>query len=188
MTTRTKIFLQGAGLVAVVTGAFSLARVASDNEVIRDAVSNYGYLGAFLISILSGFNLLVPIPVVSFMPLFIESGLSFWPVILVITFGITLADTLACFITLLSKHIATRASFGTEIFNKFHQFGIDYPRAPLVILFLYASFLPLPNELLLVPLTLARHPLKSMIPVVLVGNFVHQFIFSKGVLEIFNFF
>jgi len=182
----TKIILQGGGLIAIIIIAFSLAGVASDNESVRTIVSSYGYIGAFIISIFSGFNLLVPIPAVTFMPLFIESGLLFWPAILVITLGVTLADTLASVLALVSKKIATKASFGEEVFKKFHQFGERYPRAPLFILFFYACFVPLPNELLLVPLTLARHPLKQLILVVLIGNFVHQFLYAKGVLSVFN--
>lgn len=188
MSKKTKLILQGIGFIAIIALAFSLAGLVSDNESVRMMVFNYGYIGAFVISIVSGFNLLVPIPAVSFMPLFIESGISFLPAILVITLGVTLADIFVCVLAMLSKHLAKHASIGDKIFEKFHEFGVAYPRSPLIILFFYASLIPLPNELLLIPLILARHSLRQIILVILIGNFIHQFLYAKGVIGIFNIF
>ena len=181
----SKIILQGAVLVAIVAFAFYLAGVASDNALIQEIVSGYGYVGIFIIALISGFNLLVPIPAVAFLPLFLESGLLFWPAIMFITLGVTCADVLSYTLARAGKKIVSQ-SFGEKIFNKFHELGSRYPRSPLALLLLYACVVPLPNELILVPLVLFGYSLKRIIPIILFGNLIHQLLYAKGVLGIFN--
>jgi len=187
MNKNLKIILQGVGLLVIIALAFYLASLASDSELVREIVSSYGYVGIFLISILSGFNFVVPIPAVAFLPLFLESSLSFWPTIFLITLGVTSADTMSYILARAGKHIASQ-SFGENMFKGFNRLNVTYPRAPLVLLFFYASFVPLPNELLLVPMALSSYRLREIIPILLVGNFVHQLLYAKGILSVFNIF
>jgi len=53
-------------LLAFFIGALYIGKYESDNSVVRDVVSRYGYLGVFVISFISGFNLAVPVPAISF--------------------------------------------------------------------------------------------------------------------------
>ncbi|MDO8574297.1 MAG: hypothetical protein Q7R86_01605, partial [bacterium] len=78
-------------LSAVVIGALYVGKYESDNSVVRDVVSHYGYLGVFVISFISGFNFAVPVPAISFLPLFLELEKSVVLVVLFITIGMTLA-------------------------------------------------------------------------------------------------
>lgn len=181
----SKIFWQTLFLVAVVASAIYLARIASGNEVIQEIVLAYGYIGIFIVALISGFNLVVPIPAVSFLPLFIESGLSFWLTIFIIALGMTAADTLCYFFVRVGKVLASK-SLGEKVFEKFHNLREKYYHYPLVILFVFASIVPLPNELLLIPAVILGYSFIQLIPIVLVGNFIFNLMFAKGLLNIFN--
>ena len=70
-----KFFVQGLSLVIVIGVAFYFADLARGNENLQRIIAGYGYIGIFVVSLISGFNLLVPIPAISFLPLFLESQL-----------------------------------------------------------------------------------------------------------------
>src|SRR3989304_1982182 len=119
MNNASKILWQTVFLLAVIAAAFYLARLASGSEIIQEIVSSYGYIGIFVVAVVSGFNVFVPIPIASFMPLFIESGLSFWPTVIIMALGMTSADSIAFFLARAGKDIAAE-SFGEKFFVKFH--------------------------------------------------------------------
>ena len=75
----SKMVLHFLLIAIIILGAFYIASLAGESELIKDYVSRYGYIGLFITALISGFNLLIPIPAVAFLPLFIESGLYFWP-------------------------------------------------------------------------------------------------------------
>lgn len=181
----SKIFLQIAALIAVIAGALYLARIASHNEVIQEIISTYGYIGIFFLALISGFNLVVPIPAISFLPLFIESGLSFWPTILIIALGMTAADFISYVLVRAGRDIVSE-SWGNKIFEKFDALREKYERYPLAILFIFASVVPLPNEILLVPATFWGYSWKQLLPVVLAGNLIFNILFAKGLMNVFN--
>ena len=52
-----RIIFQGGALLLIVGIAFYLAHFARGSEAIQEAVSSYGYTGIFVISLISGFNL-----------------------------------------------------------------------------------------------------------------------------------
>src|SRR5690606_23676755 len=90
-----KTWLQLAVVIALIILGMILARTITDNDAVRSAIVQYGYVGIFLLSVISGFNLIVPIPAVAFMPVYIAAGLSFWPIIFIMSAGMCTADMLA---------------------------------------------------------------------------------------------
>jgi hypothetical protein len=72
-----KLAWSGVFLIILMAGLFHLAKIIRNNPGVRDAILAYGYPGIFFISLLSGFNIAVPIPAIAFLPLFLESGLIF---------------------------------------------------------------------------------------------------------------
>lgn len=180
-----KLLFKIAGLTALVALAFYFAGLAQNNESVRQAVTGYGYTGIFIVSLIGGFNLLVPIPVVAFMPLFLESGFNFWPAILTITLGMTLADSVSYVLGRLGHQIAhhwTKEKF----LEKLESFKGRYEITPVIIIFLFASFAPLPNEVLLVPFGFIGYRFLRILPVLVAGNFIFNILYSLGALGIFN--
>ncbi len=180
-----KLVIQGISLIAVIGGAFYFADLARGNENIQRIITSYGYVGIFIISMISGFNFIIPIPAISFLPLCIESGLNLYTVIAIISLGMTVADTIAYFLGNLGKKMVSH-TFSEKIESKIKIIHEKYEWAPLSILFLFASLAPLPNEILLVPFAFLGYRLRHIVPVLFAGNVVFNILYSKGILNIFS--
>lgn len=179
-----KIAAQGIFIILFIIMAFYFANIARGDETIKSIVSSYGYLGIFVLSVISGFNLIVPIPAASFLPLFLESGLNFWITILIISLGMTLADGVAYLLGDLGKKVLpTETVKKTEstlaIIHKHYRW------APLFILFVFASTAPLPNELIIIPLAFLGYPLWLIIAISFVGSIVFNLLYALGIINLF---
>ena len=89
---KTKFWKTGLKIVfflGIIIAALWLSYTAIENELIQELVLKYGYGGVFLTSLFSGFNIIAPIPIISFLPLFIVSGLNLWIIIFTIAVGLT---------------------------------------------------------------------------------------------------
>ncbi len=180
-----KLIFQGIALIAVIGIAFYFADLARGSENIREVVLGYGYIGIFIISLISGFNFVAPIPAISFLPLFLESGLNFSTTIIIISLGMTAADSIAYLLGNLGKKMVggKTARKMEESIKKIHE---KYTWAPLVLLFVFASIAPLPNEVLLVPFAFLNYKLRYIVPVVFGGNVVFNILYSQGILNLFH--
>ena len=174
-------------LVAIVAAAFYFAGIAKESEAVRQVVAAYGYAGVFVVALISGFNLAVPIPAVTFLPLFLESGLAFWPTIFVIAAGMTLADTAAYILGRVGRHVASEATT-EKVLRRLEGIRERYQWAPLAVLLLFASIAPLPNEILVAPLAFLGYRVRQIFPVVFVGNVIFNTLYSQGVISIFGLF
>ena len=172
-------------LSAVVIGALYVGKYESDNSVVRDVVSRYGYLGVFVISFISGFNLAVPVPAISFLPLFLELEKSVVLVILFITIGMTLADGIAYVIGRTGRQFLHPRAKLLSVLNKMRD---RYYWSPLVALGLFAAFIPFPNEVLVAPLGFMRYRLRHMFLPMFAGNLVFNILSSIGVMKLLDLF
>jgi len=182
-----KISLQAVFVLFIFAGAFYLADVAKEDEIVRAVVAQYGYFGIFVAAFVSGLNFIVPVPAVAFFPLFLEVGLGYWATILLIVVGVTCADMVAYFLGRVGYNVLTRVP-NNKTLLRLVALGEKYHWAPLGVLFLFASFAPMPNELLLVPMGFLGYRFRHIFPVVFAGNFVFNTLYSTGVLSIFQFF
>ena len=182
-----KIGFHIVGLVAIVAAALYGAQLAGESAFIRSVVADYGYIGIFVTAVFSGFNLAVPVPAIAFLPLFLESGVGYWSVILLIALGVTLADTVAYFIGRVSRHIAARSSEGRAL-RRLEAIRERYRWAPLAILFVFAVVAPLPNEILVIPLGFLGYRVLHIVPVVFAGNMIFNTLYAAGITSIFELF
>ncbi|MCH7529712.1 hypothetical protein IIB50_01185 [Patescibacteria group bacterium] len=182
---RWKLLLQITFIGAVIALAFWAAQFAQENTAVQALISSYGYLAIFLVSIISGFNLVVPIPAVSFLPLFLESGLSLWVLLFTMTAGVTLADIIAYLVGKSGRQIAIMENH-SKLFVKIDTLRAKYHSAPLFILFAFASIVPLPNEILVLPMGFIGYRLREIILPVLLGNGVFNTITAFGIISLFQ--
>lgn len=183
--TLRKTLVRALLLAAVVALIFYFAGWAEENDAIRRLVASYNYAGIFLVALISGFNLAIPVPAAAFLPLFLEAGLRFWPTIATIAIGVTFADIIAYFIGKVGHEIISHSTEG-KIFSKLEHARDRYHWAPLAILFAFASLAPLPNEIILVPTGFLGYRLFHILPVVLAGNFVFNAIYATGAVSLFE--
>lgn len=172
-----------AGVVAAVVWA---NLYASDHELVRQATQRFGYPGIFVAAAISGFNLVVPIPVIAFFPFFMEIGLAPVPTVLVIAVGMTVGDLVGYLVGRTARGVVRPKEGG--IVQRLEALGEKYPRTPLLVMFLYAAFAPVPNELLVLPLAFLRYPVAGIFLAVLAGNMIFNSLMALAALEIFQLF
>jgi len=173
-------------IIVIMVIAFKVAFVARDSEVLRQFVLSFGYVGILVIAFISGLNLIVPIPAVAFMPLFIESGFSFWITLGVITVGMTIADSVAYWLGREGRSIVSEAQRKGRLITYFDKLLKKGDKMPMIVLLLYAAFAPLPNEVLVIPMGFVGYRLSHIFPIVLIGNAIFNILFAFGVVSLFN--
>jgi membrane protein YqaA with SNARE-associated domain len=172
--------------LVIFAAAFYAAHLVRESETLSMLVRNYGYAGAFFVSVLSGFNLAVPIPAISFLPLFQEAGLNLGGILITITVGMTIADCIAYALGRLGRKASEEVSRG-KILTRIQRLYGKHPWAPPVVLFLFSSFAPLPNEIIVIPLGFLRFRFIYLLPILLAGNMVFNLLAGYGVLHLFSF-
>ncbi|OIO18864.1 MAG: hypothetical protein CO029_03340 [Candidatus Magasanikbacteria bacterium CG_4_9_14_0_2_um_filter_41_10] len=157
-----------------------------NSETVRLVVSQFGYAGMFVVAIISGFNVAVPIPVIGFYPLFVELG--FVPVFIILTLslGMTLGNTVGYFVGFAGKGFFERAS-SIRVRKMFDRLYLRHQSLPFVFLFFYAAFVPLPNELLVIPMAIAGYRFWQMVVVLLIGNIIFNIVGAFGISTIVSF-
>jgi membrane protein YqaA with SNARE-associated domain len=181
-----RVLLQVFLIVALFLAAVLLGRFVEQSAVVRTVVSGFGFLGIFIVSVASGFNLALPVPVVAFLPLFLGAGFSFWPTLVVITLGMTVGDGLGFLVGSAGRR-AVDMGGGGGLTQWFEHIRRRYGLGAYMVLFLYAAFVPAPNELLVIPMSFANYQFRFMIPVVLVGNFLFNTLVALGVMRVVQF-
>ena len=160
-----------------------LGLLAKENVFIQDAVLHYGYGGIFFLSIVSGFNIVAPVPLVAFFPLFVASGLNQWITVLVVVVGTTIADVVSYVVGKVGRRLVSSRMEQTiarleKLKNRVHYL-------PPLILFLFASFVPFPNEILIIPMAFLGYRLRHLLLPVLLGNAVFNTLAMIGTLNFF---
>ena len=178
------LFLKGSFGLAFIMLAFLAARGASGSEAVLGLVADYGYAGVFLAAIISGINLVVPVPIVSFMPLFLEAGLDFWLTVAFISAGMTVGDTVGYFLGWFGRDIPSPGL--RRIVERLTSYRERHYWLPLSILFIFASAAPFPNEVLVLPLALMGYRLIALLPFMLAGNFIFNTWAAAGLTGIFE--
>lgn len=183
--TTTKYAALAAFVLAISAFALWFGIFVSENDVTQSLVSQYGYLGALILGIVSGFNFIVPIPAAAFVPTFRAAGESALLATMIITVGMTIGDLVGYFIGKTGRMVMLPDDHRVKI-GYFDKIKERYHSAPLLLLFLFASFVPLPNELLVAPMAFLGYMIKHIFPITLAGNLVFNTIASLAFLGIFE--
>ncbi|OGN05777.1 MAG: hypothetical protein A2750_04305 [Candidatus Yanofskybacteria bacterium RIFCSPHIGHO2_01_FULL_45_42] len=154
-----------------------------DSDFVSGIVKQFGYAGIFLIAVVSGFNLVIPVPAISFLPIFLASGLNVLAVVSIIAAGMTLADFVGYLLGKAGRYMALSA-FERRVINKFERFKDKLHWSPALALFLYASFVPLPNEVIVLPMAFLGYRFTHIFFPVFFGNMVFNSLYAAGVVNI----
>jgi membrane protein YqaA with SNARE-associated domain len=163
-----------------VLGAIWLNTQFASEAVLLNHIRSFGYLGLFLVSIVSGFNVLVPVPIIAFFPTLVSAGFDPFSTVGVIALGMTVGDALGYLIgsTAQDTSMAQRVSTQVEKIEKKHPLLL-----PLVI-FLYGALVPLPNELIIIPLSALRVSFYRIFIPIMFGNILFNTLVATGVAGI----
>lgn len=170
-------------ILAVTVGAIWVASTMPEYETLMELIRRFGYIGLFLIAIVSGFNLISPVPAIAFVPIVVSAGLGFWPAVIIVTIGMTIGDAIGIFLGLTGRGLLNewiQLAFLQKIQAKIKQ----WETKPHVIAFFYAAFVPLPNELLVIPLSFLSKKWKGLLTATFLGNIVFNILVALGLLGI----
>ena len=177
------------GLLALfLVAIFIAAQYLAQNDILVSLVSRFGYPGLFIASAFSGFNFLVPVPIILFLSIFLEAGLSFWLTLIIMSIGMTVGDSVGYLIGGTGRVVAEKVTEGRDpeenaphrVMAFIESFRTKHAILPYVILLIYVTAAPAPNELLVMPMAFAGYPYKKMFPIILVGNFLFNVAIAYG--------
>jgi membrane protein YqaA with SNARE-associated domain len=170
--------LIGVGLVS-----FFIADLVLSNADVQTRIGEAGYAAIAGFAFVAGLNAIIPIPAVAFTPVFIAAGLHMSGVILALTIG-TLASDFAGYWfgrfgrnTIISKY--------PKLVAKLQLLYTSRRSLLIPTLFLYAAVIPIPNEVLIIPLAVLGTPWRTMVLPLFAGNLVNQTLLAYGVQTIF---
>lgn len=161
-----------------------LADYVANNDMAQNLVGQFGYLGILIIAIVSGINVLLPVPAAAFVPVFIAAGLWLPLVIIALVVGTTIADLIGFFIGRWSKDFVEehypRSYKRIQVLDERHHSLV------LPMVFLYAAFIPFPNEAILIPIALIGFRFQTLLIPLVLGNLVNQTALAFGATNIFT--
>ena len=173
------------GVLGLIAFAIWVNLQAAEIDSVRETVARLGYPGLLAASVVSGFNLVFPVPVVAFFPFLVESGFEPALTLGTIALGMTGGDFLGYLIGDASRDLMGERLAGLQ--EKVERLHARNPLFPFVLLFVYAAFAPIPNELLVIPLAFMGYPLIAVMTVLLGGNIVFNTLAAYGVSQFFPF-
>jgi membrane protein YqaA with SNARE-associated domain len=183
---KEQIFIIVLALVTIIAGVTLLARHLFTDGLSEELVLQFGYIGVAIVGIIAGLNTIVPIPAATATPLFISFGLSFPLIILALGVGTIIADFVGYIIGHYSRtYIEVKYP---KIFKYFTSLASTKKFFLVMVVFLYAAFVPFPNEAIIIPLALAGIHFRLMVIPLFIGNIINHTLIALGVTNIANLF
>ena len=171
-------------IVLILIGVLFAARSLSENPAALHVLSEFGYFGVVVTAIIAGLNTFIPLPAATFTPLFMAAGLSFPLIIVALAVGTLIADYIGYTLGRVSREVFIEKHPKSFAFFSRLQEGNRW--LLFLVVLLYAAFAPFPNELILIPLALSGLRFITIIVPLLIGNLMHQTIFSYGITSLFE--
>jgi membrane protein YqaA with SNARE-associated domain len=167
------LLLSRLGLAAFVIGFITVAIWLASFEMegaLAGFVSRWGYAGYFTAASIAGISIYVPTTHLIFTVPLLNAGLNPWLLAACGAVGATLADGVGYFIG--SSGRVVRSETLNLIANRTAVVVSRHPRKAPAILFLWAGFTPLPNEILVIPAGAVGYGVVRTGLITLCGNIV----------------
>lgn len=162
---------------------FYAAYFVTSNTAAQELLAQFGYVGVFVLAIVTGLNVILPIPAVTLTPVFIAAGLSLPFIVAALVLGTIAADAIGFWLGhfgtpyIKTNHPQSYAWF-EELYTKKRWWLI-----PTICL--YVAFIPLPNELFLLPLAVLGMPFRTLLIPLIIGNTINQTLLALGINYLF---
>lgn len=158
------------------------------NDLVTTLAQDFGWFGIFAVSVMAGFNIVFPIPAPAFVPIFVEAGFTLPTIIAIMVLGTTCADLAAFYFGTVGKQYLETKKEQPKWYVKLVEFSSKYRYLALPVVFFFAAFAPMPNELILAPLGLAGYKLYQLVLPLILGTVIHITILAYGASAVFEYF
>lgn len=155
-------------------------------KIVEKVGVHNGYLLGFLISASGGVSVFSSGVVYATMTTLVIGGLNFIILGLAMGVGSFIGDMIMFYLGVKGKKMAEEKY--KKKMKKYQKWIKKQPNwIVYLILYFYVSFVPMPNDLLLIPLGLAGYHYKQVIPSVLLGNLTFMLLLGYFSLKAINF-
>lgn len=158
----------------------------SPEEILNTIGINNGYILAFIVSFFAGFSTFTAVSFYSLLIAFITGGLNPWLLALITGTSLALGDMFLFYFGRKGRDMIS-GKVDRAISNMAHSFN-HHKLEKYIPLFsyLYISFIPLPNDWLLIFLASIRYQQRNMNIIIILGDYTHVFILTilimKGIM------
>ncbi len=163
-----KYIIRGAFGLMVLLAVILLQKQFVGSEVVQRIAGSGGYFGVFVFSFLNSFNFLIPIVTATLTPTWVNAGLSFFIVVAVIVLAATLVDMGAYALGRYSRRAFH--NHPSKILVRLEKLQKKSFILPLFLLGLWVLFVPLPNELITMPIGFLGYRILPVATIVAIGN------------------
>ena len=184
-TKHAKLLFAFFAAVGITTGAFFLASHLTESGSLGQFVAGSGIFGAIAIAFVSGLNFVVPVPPATFAPIFIESGVNPYLVVIGFVIGTTIADSIGYLLGWVGRGSAETNH--PKLAKRLHEFMTQHTHLVLPLAFIYFAVAPLPNEIILIPLALSGYRYRDLLIPMIAGTIIHHPILVFGYQSVFNY-
>lgn len=184
MSKRLKLLLTIAGLITLSGLAFLFANYLKTNGELAALIESTGILGTIIVALIAGLNPVLPVPPATFAPAFNAAGLSIPLIITGYVIGTVIADSVGYFLARFGSPYLS--SNYPKVASRVNHFLDNHNRLVIPFIWFYSAFVPLPNELMLVPLGLARYDYRKLLLPIILGNIFHHTILVLGYQQVFR--
>jgi len=160
-------------------GAIIGSQLLRNNPAILTVIESFGYVGVFVAAVVSGLSVAAPIPAATLTPLFTAAGLTVPAIIFFLALGTLVADTIGYAIGRLGRSVIPSDHPRVQQFTE--RIANQHPAFIMLFVTGYAALIPLPNELILIPLALCGVSWRRLIIPLLVGALIIQTLLVTGV-------
>lgn len=187
MTTEQKLVRSGlffTFIAIIIAGSFALSSHVASDSYAQSLVESYGSLSVFILSFVAGLNLFLPVPAATFVPIFTAGGMSLSSIIILLIAGTMTANLLAFAIGHYG-YALTRTQH-SQLKEKVLTFYREHKEYLPYFIFCFTAFIPLPDEVFLIPLALIGVKLRTIIIPLFLGTIVYQTLAALGFDNIFR--
>jgi membrane protein YqaA with SNARE-associated domain len=142
------------------------------------------YIILFVVAAISGTSFLTSASFYAIFLSYASSGLNPLMIGLIGGLGMSIGDTLFFFISKKAGDILHMEN--NKTYKKVFDFISHLPHSIVyLIVFVYAAFTPIPNDVLVITLGLLQYRYKFVIPIIIVGNIVLLTLVALGIFRVF---
>lgn len=184
MTKTHKLFASVAAIGILVLVSLWFKEYLQSESTAIELIQRFSYLGVYLTALIGGLSAVVPIPPAVFTPIFEYAGLSVPLIIIFLSLGTFSADIFGFFLGSFN-HDLTKETY-PKTFAWFQDLYEHRAHLVLPAVFLYAAFIPFPNELIVISLGALGYTLRPLILPLFFGSIVHHTLISYGAIGLLS--
>lgn len=181
VASKKQILLGGFAFTTIV-GAIYLGHLLSHMDTAVTLVEQTGYTAVLVLAIITGLNPFVPIPAATLTPVFLAADLTTIGIIIALVIGTTIADAIGFWLGQATRSLIDPTT--NSIASTVERLRTNHQRWIMPFVFVYAAFVPFPNEAMLIPLALSGVRLPTILVPLMLGTTLHQTTMVYGVASL----